>query len=390
MSIPFIDLKAQYARLEPEIRRRLDVVLAHGKFIMGPEVVELEKALANFAGVKHAVTCASGTDALLMPLMAWGIGPGDAVFTTPFTFIATAEVIALLGATPIFVDIDPVTYNIDPDRLALAIAAVKAQDPSIHPLPRAAVTNRLRPRAVIPVDLFGLAADYDAIVRVAEESGMAILEDAAQGFGGVYKGRIAGSLATAGATSFFPAKPLGCFGDGGAIFTDDENLAELLVSIRIHGKGSDKYDNVRVGLNGRLDTLQAAVLLAKLEAFPAELDARDRIAARYTDLLKGLPELLLPVVPEGLRSAWAQYTLACPGRDGIMAALKADGIPSMVYYPKPLHAQTAFVGLGHALDDFPESMTASARVMSLPMHPYLDESTQDRIVAVVAAAVRAA
>lgn len=390
MSIPFIDLKAQFARLEPNIRQRIDAVLAHGKFIMGPEVAQLEKELAAFAGVAHAVTCSSGTDALLMPLMAWGVGPGDAVFTTPFTFIATAEVIALLGATPVFVDIDPDTYNIDPDRLALAIAAVKAQDPTIHPLPKAALERKLTPRAIIPVDLFGLPYAYDAIRETAVETGLVVLEDAAQGFGGVYKGRKAGSLGTAGATSFFPAKPLGCFGDGGAVFTDDDGLAALLASIRVHGKGSDKYDNVRIGLNGRLDTMQAAILLAKLEAFPGELDARDVVAARYGKLLADLPDLTLPVVPEGCRSAWAQYTLASPRRDAIMAALREDGVPTMVYYPKPLHVQTAFAGLGHAPNDFPASMAASGRVFSLPMHPYLDAATQDRIAAAVAKAARQA
>lgn len=388
MNIPFIDLKTQFVRLEPEIRKRLDTVLEHGRFIMGPEVAELEKALAAFAGTKHAVSCASGTDALLMPLMAWGIGPGDAVFTTPFTFIATAEVIALLGATPVFVDIDPATYNLDPAKLALAVAAVKAQDPTIYPLPQAALDKKLTPRAVIPVDLFGLPCDADALAAIAAESGLLILEDAAQGFGGVYKGRKAGSLGTAGATSFFPAKPLGCFGDGGAVFTDDDTLAGLLESIRVHGKGSAKYDNVRVGLNARLDTMQAAVLLAKLPAFPAELDARDAVAARYAEKLSSLPDLTQPTVPNGYRSAWAQYTLASPRRDAIMAALREEGIPSMIYYPKSLHEQTAFVGLGYAPQDFPASQAASGNVFSLPMHPYLDAATQDRICAALAKAVR--
>lgn len=388
MTIPFIDLKTQFARLEPEIRKRLDTVLEHGRFIMGPEVAELEKALAAFAGTKHAVSCASGTEALLMPLMAWGIGPGDAVFTTPFTFIATAEVIALLGATPVFVDIDPATYNLDPAKLALAVAAVKAQAPTIYPLPQAALDKKLTPRAVIPVDLFGLPCDADALAAIAAESGLLILEDAAQGFGGVYKGRKAGSLGTAGATSFFPAKPLGCFGDGGAVLTNDDTLAGQLESIRVHGKGSAKYDNVRVGLNARLDTMQAAVLLAKLPAFPAELDARDAVAARYAEKLSGLPDLTLPTVPKGCRSAWAQYTLASPRRDAIMAALREEGIPSMIYYPKSLHEQTAFVGLGYAPQDFPASQAASANVFSLPMHPYLDAATQDRICAALAKAVR--
>ena len=387
MAIPFIDLKAQFNLLEPKIRQRLDAVLAHGKFIMGPEVAELEKRLAAFAGVKHAITCASGTDALLMPLMAWGIGPGDAVFTTPFTFIATAEVIALLGATPVFVDIDPVSYNIDPVKLALAVAAVKDQNPSIHPLPKAALDRKLTPRAVIPVDLFGLPADYDAIMALGAEHGLVVLEDAAQSFGGRYKGRMAGSLGHCGATSFFPAKPLGCFGDGGAVLTDDDALADLLVSIRVHGKGSDKYDNVRVGLNGRLDTMQAAILLAKIDVFAAELDARDAVAARYAAGLAKASDLIVPSVPNGWRSAWAQYTLGTPRRDAAMAALRQAEIPTMVYYPKPLHVQTAFAGLGYAAADFPESMAASSRVMSLPMHPYLDAATQDRIIDAVCKAV---
>lgn len=379
MNIPFIDLKAQYFKLEPNIRKRIDAVLAHGKFIMGPEVAELEKELASFAGTRHAVTCSSGTDALLMPLMAWGVGPGDAVFTTPFTFISTAEVVALLGATPVFVDIDPVTYNMDPARLALAVEAVIKRDPSIHPLPKAALEAPLRPRAVIPVDLFGLPCDYEPIMATARQHGLLVLEDAAQGFGGEYKGRRAGSLAHVGATSFFPAKPLGCYGDGGAILTDDDELVGLLASIRVHGKGSDKYDNVRIGLNGRMDTLQAAIVLAKLEIFPEELDARDAAAARYAKLLADIPGLTLPTVPAGLRCAWAQFTLASPRRDAIMAGLKEAGVPSMIYYPKPLHVQGAFAGLGHAPQDYPASMAAAATVFSLPMHPYLDDSVIDQV-----------
>lgn len=383
MTTAFVDLKAQFSLLESNIRQRLDAVLAHGGYIMGPEVAELEKRLAAFAGVKHVISCASGTDALFMPLLAWGIGPGDAVFTTPFTFIATAEVITLLGATPIFVDIDPATYNIDPAKLALAVEAVENQDPAKHPLPKAALAAKLTPKAVIPVDLFGLPADYDAIMPIAAEHGLLVLEDGAQGFGGSYKGRRSCSLAHCATTSFFPAKPLGCYGDGGAIFTDDDALANLLVSIRVHGKGRDKYDNVRIGFNGRLDTLQAAILLAKLDVFPAELDARDAVAARYAAGFAGLPDMAVPTVPAGWRSAWAQYTVATPRRDAVMAALAAADIPAMVYYSKPLHIQTAFAGLGYAPADFPHSLAASARVLSLPMHPYLDAATLDRIIAAV-------
>ena len=387
MSIPFIDLKAQYARLEQKIRQRLNTVLAHGKFIMGPEVAELEARLAEFVGVKHAITCSSGTDALLMSLMAWGIGPGDAVFTTPFTFIATAEVIALLGATPIFVDIDPATYNIDPDRLSLAVSAVLKCDASIHPLPKTALDQPLRPTVVIPVDLFGLPCDYAAINATASRHDLLVLEDAAQGFGGSFSGKLACSLGHAGATSFFPAKPLGCFGDGGAILTDDDELARLLASIRVHGKGSDKYDNVRIGLNGRLDTIQAAVLLAKLDAFSAELDARDATAVRYGELLADVPDLVLPTVPKGCRSAWAQYTVSSPHRSIIMAKLREVGVPTMIYYPKPLHTQGAFSELCHAANDYPVSMASSASVFSLPMHPYLDESTISHIADAVRKAV---
>ncbi|MGE4538343.1 MAG: DegT/DnrJ/EryC1/StrS family aminotransferase [Desulfovibrio sp.] len=387
MTIPFIDLKTQFKLLESNIRQRMDAVLAHGGYIMGPEIVELEARLAAFVGVRHAISCASGTDALLMPLLAWDIGPGDAVFTSPFTFISTAEVITLLGATPIFVDIDPATYNIDPKRLALAVAAVKARDPSLHPLPKAARESGLTPKAVIPVDLFGLPADYDAIMPLAAAHGLRVLEDGAQGFGGRNKGRMACSLAHCATTSFFPAKPLGCFGDGGAIFTDDDALAELLVSIRTHGKGQNKYENVRIGFNGRLDTLQAAILLAKLDVFPAELDARDAVAARYAAGFGDLPDMVVPAVPEGWRSAWAQYTVATPRRDDALTALAAASIPAMVYYPKPLHIQTAFAGLDYAPSDFPESLAASSRVMSLPMHPYLDAPTQDHIIDAVRRAV---
>ena len=264
---------------------------------------------------------------------------------------------------------------------------MKSQAPDIHPLPGAALTAKLTPKVVIPVDLFGLPADYDAIMATAAEHGLLVLEDGAQGFGGCYKGRMACSLAHCATTSFFPAKPLGCYGDGGAIFTDDDALAELLVSIRIHGKGRDKYDNVRIGFNGRLDTMQAAILLAKLGVFRAELDARDVVAARYTAALADVQDMVVPSVPDGWRSAWAQYTLATPRRDAALAALAAAGIPAMVYYSKPLHIQTAFAGLGYAASDFPESVAASARVMSLPMHPYLDASTQDQVIAAVRNAV---
>ncbi|MCP5151342.1 MAG: DegT/DnrJ/EryC1/StrS family aminotransferase [Ectothiorhodospiraceae bacterium] len=371
----FIDLKAQYAALEKDIRAAIDGVLAHGQFIMGPEVRELEAAMAEYVGVKHAIGCSSGTDALLLPLMAWGVGPGDAVFTTPFTFIATAEVVSLLGATPVFVDVDPRTFNIDPKALETAIDEVVA-------------AGELRPRCVIPVDLFGLPADYDELRAVADSHGMLVLEDAAQSFGATYRGRRAGSLGHAAATSFFPAKPLGAYGDGGAVFTDDDELAARLDSIRVHGKGSDKYDNIRVGVNARLDTMQAAILKVKLAAFPGELERRQVAAQRYSQRLGNLVET--PVVPDGYVSSWAQYSVLTDRRDHLQAGLKAAGVPTAVYYPKPLHQQTAYASLGYSTGDFPVSESCAARIISLPMHPYLDEATQDRVVDAVAEVLHAA
>lgn len=382
----FIDLKTQYRRLEPAIRARIDTVLAHGHFIMGPEVAELESALAAATGARHAITCASGTDALLMPLLAWGIGPGDAVFTTPFTFFATAEVIALVGATPVFVDVDPVTFNISPEGLERAILAVKRRDPSIHPLPRRAVEEGLTPRAVIPVDLFGIAAEYDELLPIAREHGLLVMEDAAQAFGGRYRGTpLCGLPCHVATTSFFPAKPLGCYGDGGAIFTDDDALAATLRSLRVHGKGSDKYENVRVGINGRMDTLQAAIMLPKLEILPEEIAARQRVAAGYGERLAGIPGVTPPTVPAHCLSAWAQYSILCDNRDALAAHLKAGGVPTAIYYPKPLHVQSVFAHLGHAADDMPVSASLSRRILSLPMHPYLEESDQDRICQLIAA-----
>jgi dTDP-4-amino-4,6-dideoxygalactose transaminase len=378
--IPFVDLKAQFAHLEKEIRLGIDAVLKHGRFIMGPEVTELEEQLADFAGSKYAVTCSSGTDALLMALMAAGIGEGDVVFTTPFTFIATAEVISLLGAVPVFVDIDPRTFDIDPAKLESAIQAVQQNDPSLAPLPKGLDTTNVRPKAVIPVDLFGLPADYDAINKVAAENNLFVLEDAAQGFGGIYKGKQAGTLGHAGAVSFFPAKPLGCYGDGGAIFTDDEKLAERLVSIRVHGKGTEKYDNVRIGLNGRLDTLQAAILLPKLRAFPQEIKSRQRVADKYTEQLASAGDALtLPFVPQGLSSVWAQYSILCDNRGALQKGLKEAGVPSMIYYPKPLHLQSAYDQLGYTEGDYPVAESCSKKIVSLPMHPYLEENVIEDI-----------
>jgi UDP-2-acetamido-2-deoxy-ribo-hexuluronate aminotransferase len=372
-AMAFVDLAAQYRRLEPRIRARIDRVLAHGRFIHGPEIQELEEALANHAGVRHAVSCASGTDALLMALMAHEVGPGDAVFTTPFTFIATAEPIALLGATPVFADIDPRTFNLDPVALETMVQ-------------RTVQAGKLTPRGVIAVDLFGLPADYDAIEAVTRHHGLFLIEDAAQSFGASYHGRRAGSLAALAAFSFFPAKPLGCYGDGGALLTDDDELAARARSVRVHGQGDDKYDNVRIGLNARLDTLQAAILLAKLESFPAEQAARQGVAQRYTRGLQGLVQT--PYVPQGYTSAWAQYSVVSERRAEIQEALRAHGIPSAVYYRKALHLQPAFASLGLGEGAFPVAEATARRILSLPMHPYLEPPQQDRVVAAIESVLR--
>ncbi|MCA1794664.1 MAG: DegT/DnrJ/EryC1/StrS family aminotransferase [Desulfobacteraceae bacterium] len=358
----------------PQIEKNIRTVLQHGKYIMGPEVEILEKRLAEFAHVRHAVTCASGTDALLMALMANGIGPGDAVFTTPFTFIATAEVISLLGATPVFVDIDAATFNLSPEKLETAIQQV-------------AQAGKLTPKAIIPVDLFGLPCDYDRINKTASDHHLAVIEDAAQSFGAEYKGKMAGSLAHAGCTSFFPAKPLGCYGDGGAVLTDSDDLAENLKSIRIHGKGKDKYDNIRLGINGRLDTLQAAVLLPKLDIFPHELVSRRQIARNYTDLLSSQkPPLTLPREFPGIKSAWAQYSILATdaqARQAIQDRLQKNSIPTAVYYPTPLHLQSAFAHLRNKKGDFPVSEDCAERIFSIPMHPYLTDVDLNRIFSVL-------
>jgi UDP-2-acetamido-2-deoxy-ribo-hexuluronate aminotransferase len=372
----FIDLKKQYERIKPRIHDRINEVLRHGKFIMGPEVVELEKQLAAYVGCKHCISCANGTDALLLSLMANEIGPGDAVFTTPFTFIATAEVICLLGATPIFVDIDSNTYNIDPGKLQKAIEEAKAGT-----VRGVAISKSLNLKGIIPVDLFGLPADYDAINRIAEAHGLFVLEDAAQSLGGSYKGKRVGNVADIAATSFFPAKPLGGYGDGGAIFTNNEAMADRLRSLREHGKGSHKYDNVRIGINGRLDTLQAAILLPKLEIFDSEIKERQEVAARYTKALKDLVKV--PHVPDGILSAWAQYSLVTDKRESYLSKLKELGIPTAIYYPRPLHLQTAFLHLDYRQGDFPVAEHTSDRIFSLPMHPYLDAIDQDTIIQAV-------
>ncbi len=377
----FIDLAAQQARIRERIDARIRAVLDHGQYIMGPEVGELERELAGFTGVRFALGCASGTDALLMALMAKEVGPGDAVFTTPFTFIATAEVVSLLGATPVFVDVDPATFNLSPAGLERAVEAVRTGSPEMHPLP--ANFAGLRPRGIIGVDLFGLPAEYDAIQGVADRNGLFVIEDAAQSFGAEYKGRRACGLAEMGCTSFFPAKPLGAYGDGGAVFTDDEALAERMVSVRVHGQGTDKYDNDRIGINGRLDAIQAAVLLVKMEIFPEEVRLRQAAAERYTRGIAEIDGLTPPFVPEGMTSVYAQYSVLA--RDGgrrteLQAALQADGIPSVIYYPKPLHLQRAFASLGYSEGQFPVAEDCSRRIFSLPMHPYLTKKEQERVI----------
>jgi len=384
MGMQFIDLQAQQKRIHDRILNNIQKVLKHGQYIMGPEIEELEAALGGYVGTKHAVSCSSGTDALLMALMAYGVGRGDAVFTTPFTFVATAEVISLLGATPVFVDIERDTFNIDPDALEKAVTALEKKDPSIYPLPKG--YEEITPKGIIPVDLFGQPADYERINTLASNKGLFVIEDAAQSFGAEYKGRKACSLAHVGATSFFPAKPLGCYGDGGMVFTDDDGLYEGLTSIRVHGKGSDKYDNIRIGINGRCDTLQAAILLAKFEIFPEEIGLRQEVAKRYNDFLAH-ESIRTPSVKEGSLSAWAQYSLVSEKKDSILSALKKAGIPTAVYYPKPLHLQGAYRYLGHTPGDFPVSEEIAGKIFSLPMHPYLTEEEQKSIADAILRAV---
>jgi len=361
----FIDLNAQQQRIKGKIDANIQNVLAHGKYIMGPEVKELEQTLAKYVGVDYAIGVASGTDALLMPLMAHEVGPGDAIFTVSFTFIATAEVIQLLGATSVFVDIDPDTFNIDVNKLEEAIIKVKSE-------------GKLNPKGIMPVDLFGQPADYDEINALAKKYGMFVLEDGAQGFGGTYKGKKACSLAEVAGTSFFPAKPLGTYGDGGMCFTNDKEIYEKLLSIRVHGKGSHKYDNARVGINGRLDTLMAAILLAKVEIFAEEIELRQKVANRYSEGLKDI--IKTPFVKEHNISAWAQYSVLHPDREKVMAGLKEEGIPTAIYYPKPLHLQDAFVNLGYKYGDFPVSEKMASDIFSIPMYPYLGEEDQDKVI----------
>jgi dTDP-4-amino-4,6-dideoxygalactose transaminase len=365
--IPFIDMQAQRRRMGDSLMRAIAEAVEGGQWILGPQVAALEERLASFVNVKHAVACANGTDALLLVLKAWDIGPGDAVFVPAFTFAATAEVVALAGASPVFVDVEDDTFNISLLSLQNALAMVRKD-------------GALRPRAVIPVDLYGQPADYNRLEPFVERENLLMLCDVAQAYGASYRGRFAGSIGHAATTSFYPAKPLGCYGDGGACFTNDSALADALRSLRMHGQGADRYEHPRIGLNSRLDTIQAAILLEKLKIFPDEVIARDRIAARYNQGLKS-NRIQTPVVIDGAKSVWAQYTIQVDNRAKLQADLKDQGIPTAVHYPIALSKQGAYA-------DFPSVPTPNSeklaqRVVSLPMHPYLDEKTQDRIIEAV-------
>ena len=372
--IPFVDLAAQYQSLKEEIDAGIQRVLDHGRFIMGPEVAELEAALCDFAGCKHAISCASGTDALSMALLAEGIGAGDAVFLPAFTFTASAEVVLVAGAEPVFVEVDGRSFNLDVAHLREQIEATSSE-------------GRLVPRAIIAVDLFGLPADHAAIAAVAAEHDLLVISDAAQSFGGRIGEARVGTHTPVTTTSFFPAKPLGCYGDGGAVFTHDDERADVLRSIRVHGKGTGKYDIVRVGLKGRLDTLQAAILLPKLSVFARELEARERLACHYDASLSAA--VTTPQRESGKRSAWAQYSVLLDERDAVQKALSEAGVPSAIYYPLPMHLQPAYQQYGRGEGSLPVSESLSKRILSLPMHPYMDDATADRICDAVLAAVDA-
>ncbi len=365
----FRDLKKQYEVLKDKIDPAVTRVMADSNFISGKQVTELEDALAEYVGVKHCITCANGTDALSLALEAWNIGPGDAVFVPDFTFFASGETVAFEGATPVFVDIDENTFNMSPNSLEDAIKKVKAE-------------GRLNPKAVVTVDLFGQPADYDRILPIAKENGLLLLEDGAQGFGGDIRGKKACSFGDIATTSFFPAKPLGCYGDGGAIFTDNDEWASLIKSLRIHGKGDDKYDNIRIGMNSRLDTIQAAILQVKLDAFKKyELADVNKVAARYTEALGGVVKV--PTVKGGFLSSWAQYSILLKDseeRDGLQAYLKEKGIPTMIYYPKAMHLQKAFAGMDCIKTDLSLTDSVCKRVLALPMHPYMTETDQNFVI----------
>ena len=368
IGVDFIDLKAQQKRIRNQIDAAIGRVLDHGAYILGPEVRQFEAELAAFGQAKLALSCANGTDAVVLPLMAWGVGPGDAVFCPSFTFAATAEVVPWTGATPVFVDVLPDTYNMDPASLEQAIAETSK-------------AGKLRPRAVIAVDLFGQPADYPKIAEICGRHGLKLLSDSAQGFGCTLDGHHPLHWADAASTSFFPAKPLGCYGDGGAVLLNDQGLWEVMDSLRVHGKGTDKYDNVRIGMNSRLDTLQAAVLLEKLKLFAEEIVLRNEVAARYARGLVG--SALAPKVIEGGVSTWAQYTIEHPDRDGLAAHLKTKGIPTAAYYPRPLHMQTAYAEFPVVGGRLPVTEAKARVVLALPMHPYLSHADQDMILEAV-------
>ena len=366
----FIDLKTQQKKIREKIDFRLKKILDHGKYIMGPEVYELEERLEDYLDVKHCITCSSGTDALLIPLLAENIGPGDAVITTPFTYIATAEVIALVGAIPVFCDIYDKTFNINPQGLSRALDL--------------ALSKNLKPKAIMPVDLFGLPARYRLIEKFAKENNLIVIEDAAQGFGGKINEKRSGSFGNVAGTSFFPAKPLGCYGDGGAIFTNSDVLATTIKSIRVHGGGKDKYENERIGVNGRLDTIQAAVLLEKIEIFDKELILRNKVAQYYTQNINKM--FITPHIPDKYFSSWAQYSILIPdkiNREDVIKEFNVNGIPSMVYYKLPVHIQEGYRKYGFKYGDFPVSEKTSTKILSLPMHPYLEQSDQDRVIKVL-------
>lgn len=372
----FIDLKAQQKRIRPELDAAIARVLDHGRYIMGPEIDELEAALAEFAGSRHCLSCSSGTDALLLPLLAYELGPGDAVFTSPFTFFASPESIALTGATPVFIDIDPASYNMNPALLEAAIEKVERE-------------TDLRPRGIMPVDIFGLPADYDALVAIAERFDLFVIGDAAQSFGAEYMGRRSPALGHVGATSFFPAKPLGCYGDGGAVFTDDDQLADAMRSLRVHGQGGDKYDNVRIGLNARMDTIQAAVLIEKLKIYPDEIDARQRVARMYIDAFNALgeggPISKLPEVPPNYKSVFAQFCVESPQRSDVQERLAAAGIPSPIYYARPMHKLAAMQDKCLTASDggLPVAEAAAESIFALPFHPYLTKEQINTIASVI-------
>jgi dTDP-4-amino-4,6-dideoxygalactose transaminase len=366
--IAFIDLQAQRRRLGAPLDAAIKAAVEGGQWILGPQVTQFEREIAAWAGVNHAVACANGTDALLLVLKAWGVGPGDAVFVPAFTFAATGEVVALAGASPVFVDVLPNTFNMDPDSLETAIALVKRD-------------GTLKAKVVMPVDLFGQPADYRVLEPIARREGLKLFCDSAQGFGGLLDDKRAGAIGDAAATSFFPAKPLGCYGDGGAIFTSDDGLKDLLLSLRMHGQGADRYEHVHVGYNSRLDTIQAAILIEKLKIFPDEIDARNAVAKRYNAAFAASNRIVTPHVIDGATSTWAQYTLQVEDRTKFQADLKAAGVPTAVYYPIPLSRQKAYAHFPSA--PTPVSEKLSENVVSLPMHPYMDEATQDRIIAAV-------